>query len=146
MSIYARCCGKDHALSKRKCVVCGKRFHRYIVKVKDSVSGNPVRAEMVEHPKDYRWSSYRTNAQGESTVVLSPHPVYLDLGRTEDERHAVYRELFRCHLEPGIIDNIRKATNGNFVLGNNRFQNEISQALGRRVKPGLAGRPRKQKD
>jgi putative transposase len=62
------------------------------------------------------------------------------------KRHAVYRELFRFHLEPSIIDNIRKATNGNFVLGNNRFQNEISQALGIRVKPGLAGRPRKQKD
>lgn len=39
MSIYARCCGKDHVSSKRKCVVCGKSFHKYIVKVKDSVSG-----------------------------------------------------------------------------------------------------------
>ena len=71
-----------------------------------------------------------TNAQGENNVPLSPHPIYLDLGRTEDERHAAYRELFCSHLEPGIIDTIRKATNGNFVLGNNRFQDEISQAFG----------------
>jgi len=58
------------------------------------------------------------------------HPVYLELGRTKDERHATYQELFRFHLEPGLIDTICKATNGNFVLGNTRFQDEISQALG----------------
>ncbi|WP_156792390.1 hypothetical protein [Desulfotalea psychrophila] len=56
---------------------------------------NPVRVGMVEHSREYRWASYRTNAQGESTVVLSPHLVHLDLGRTEDERHTAYCELFR---------------------------------------------------
>ena len=143
MSIYARCCGTLWDGRFRSGII---QQENYFLECQRYIELNPVRVEMVEHPKDYRWSSYRINAQGESTVVLSPHPVYLDLGRIEDERHAVYRELFRFHLEPGIIDNIRKATNGNFVSGNSRFQNEISQVLGRRVKPALAGRPRKQKD
>jgi len=39
------------------------------------------------------------------------------------------------------VDAIRKATNGNFVLGDSRFAEEISQALKRRVVRGKPGRP-----
>ena len=70
----------------------------------------------------------------------------LDLGRTDTERKMPYRELFRYELEPGVIDDIRKATNGNYALGNDRFKKEIAAALGRRVTPGKAGRPRKKPD
>ena len=39
MAIYAKCCRKEYPSSKRKCDLCGKSFHKYVVKVKDSVSG-----------------------------------------------------------------------------------------------------------
>jgi putative transposase len=32
------------------------------------------------------------------------------------ERQQAYRELFRDELEAGVVDEIRRATNGNFVL------------------------------
>ncbi|HRP77103.1 MAG TPA: transposase, partial [Rhodocyclaceae bacterium] len=54
-----------------------------------------------------------------------------------------YRELFRHELEPGMVDEIRRATNGNFALGNERFASQVSDALGRRAIPGRSGRPRK---
>ena len=38
---------------------------------------NPVRAAMVEDPAHYRWTSYRANALGQVSSLLSPHPVYL---------------------------------------------------------------------
>jgi len=45
------------------------------------------------------------------------------------------------------IDNeIRMATNGNYVLGNTKFQEQIAQALGRRVTKGKAGRPKREED
>jgi len=69
----------------------------------------------------------------------------LSLGQTDTERQAAYRQLFRYELESGEIDKIRKATNGNYVLGDNQFKEEISKLLGRRVTPGKAGRPRKKK-
>ena len=37
---------------------------------------NPVRAGMVKHPGEYRWSSFRVNAQNEPTQLISPHQVY----------------------------------------------------------------------
>ena len=59
-------------------------------------------------------------------------------------RQEAYRELFRQELEPGLIDQIRRATNGNFSVGNALFAAEITAALGRRAVPGQPGRPRKQ--
>jgi putative transposase len=32
---------------------------------------NPVRAEMVRHPRDYRWSSYHYHAEGKSDPLLT---------------------------------------------------------------------------
>lgn len=40
------------------------------------------------------------------------------------------------------MDEIRGATNGNFVLGSTRFQDEMAGMLKRRVVHGVAGRPR----
>ena len=120
---------------------CIAQEDKYLLHCQRYIELNPVRAEMVAHPADYRWSSYRTNAQGERNNLVKPHFMYEELGLTETTRQASYRELLRYNLEPGLVDEIRKATNGNFVLGNDRFKEEISKALGRRVKPGKAGRP-----
>ena len=53
-----------------------------------------------------------------------------------------YRELFRVELDIGLVDEIRKATNGNYALGNDVFSTQLAQALGRRVTAGKAGRPK----
>jgi len=115
----------------------------YLLKCQRYIELNPVRAGIVKHPGEYRWSSYLVNVQGNSVGLVSPHSLYQALGRTAPERQDAYRELFRYELEPGEIDEIRKATNGNFALGNSRFKQEIGKMLGRRVTPGKAGRPRK---
>jgi putative transposase len=97
----------------------------------------------VEHPGEYHWSSYRANGQGEDSAVIRPHALYEALGLDAVSRQAAYRELFRYELEPGLVDQIRRATNGNFALGSERFAADAAAALGRRVLPGKSGRPRK---
>ena len=52
-------------------------------------------------------------------------------------------ELFHYELAPRLVDDIRRATNGNFALGNKRFAAQVSSVLGRRATPGKFGRPRK---
>ncbi len=117
----------------------------YLLLCQRYIELNPVRATMVDHPAEYRWSSYRANAQGERSALLTPHPLYDVLGSDAVSRQAAYRELFRYELEPGFVDEIRSATNGNFALGNDRFTQQVSAALGRRVVPGRPGRPKKGK-
>lgn len=76
--------------------------------------------------------------------LVKPHSLYLALGSDDSGRQAAYRELFRHELEAGLIDEIRRASNGNFALGNERFAAQVAAALGRRAAPGKSGRPRKQ--
>ena len=99
---------------------------------------------MVKDPSEYPWSSYGANALGGKSKLLTPHSLYLGMGRTEDERLTNYRDLFKVHLEDKIVEGIRKATNGNFALGSDRFKQEVEQMLKRRARPGKSGRPKKQ--
>lgn len=122
---------------------CPTQAEDYLLTCQRYIELNPVRAGMVEHPAEYRWSSYRANAQGESDALIQPHAVYGALGPDAASRQAAYRELFRYELEPGVVDEIRRATNGNYALGSDLFTEQIAAALGRRVTPGKSGRPRK---
>jgi REP element-mobilizing transposase RayT len=74
-------------------------------------------------------------------LLLTPHDEYRRLGKTDAERRDAYRALFRAHVDEALTDEIRDATNGNFALGDQRFQDQIAQVLGRRVVRGKAGRP-----
>ena len=122
---------------------CLLQAEDYLLACMRYIELNPVRAGMVEHPADYRWSSYRANAQDEALLWLQSHALYAALGADAAGRQAAYRELFRYELEPGVVDQIRLAANGNVVLGDSRFSEQIASALGRRVTHKPAGRPRR---
>jgi putative transposase len=125
----------------RSCLIQGEV---YLLACQRYIELNPVRAGMVEHPAEYPWSSYRANAQGEDDSLVKTHPLFEALGLDAVSRQAAYRELFRHELVLGLTDEIRRATNGNFALGNESFTAQVSAALGRRVVPGKSGRPLKE--
>lgn len=104
---------------------------------------NPVRAGMVAHPSDYPWSSYRRNALGQPSELVTPHLEYRRLGKTDEERQAEYRLLFKSHIPESSLNEIRDATNKAWVLGNERFKQRIQKQLERRVEPNAKGGDRK---
>jgi putative transposase len=120
---------------------CLAQDDRYVLACYRYIELNPVRANMVKHPGEYPWSSYAAKGQGKADRLLTSHPQYVSLGLEPAARRRGYRGLFRAHMEPRLIDEIRSATNGNFVLGNDRFKDDTAQVLGRRVTPGNPGRP-----
>jgi putative transposase len=119
---------------------CLTQSEHYVLSCYRYIELNPVRAGLVTHPHDYHWSSYRANAEGKLDSLIMPHYEYLRLGSDDAERRWAYGELFRAHMEPEHIAEIRKATNGNYALGNHRFRKEIEQMLNRRATPGESGR------
>jgi putative transposase len=125
---------------------CLTQEEPYVLGCYPYIELNPVRAGMIEHPGEYRWSSCRANAQGESGSVVSAQERYRALGADEQGRQAAYREIFRYQLDPGLVDEIRKVTNGNFALGSYRFQEQVAKALGCRGVRGQSGRPKKEVD
>ena len=48
----------------------------YLLACQRYIELNPIRAEMVKHPAEYRWSSYRANAQGDNDPLIVPHSLY----------------------------------------------------------------------
>jgi len=107
---------------------------------------NPVRANMVAHPADYRWSSYRFNGEGEQSDWLKPHSIYLSLGLDDKERQYNYHALFKIELEDDLIGKIRRTAQFSMPLGNDRFKTQIEIALGRKIGHTKRGRPKVRED
>ncbi|NOT20257.1 MAG: transposase [Sideroxydans sp.] len=114
----------------------------YLLACQRYIELNPVRADMVNDPAHYRWSSYRSNGLGQHSNILTPHPLYLSLGTTDEERQSAYRALFRAQLDDHAISDIRLALNQNQPLGNERFYQHIEQMTGQRRESKPRGRPR----
>ncbi len=117
---------------------------RYLFSCMRYIELNPVRAGMVSHPAEYRWSSYAANALGTSNAILSAQYEYTKLGSTADERQSVYRGLIGRDKCTDDLEILRSALQTGTPIGNDKFIAEIETTLG--VKVGFAhpGRPRKQ--
>ena len=104
---------------------------------------NPVRADMVEHPSDYPWSSYRCNALDQFDNLVSAHNEYRRLGNNVAERCAAYRSLFNAQIPKQSLEEIRISANKNWVLGSDYFKERIEKNLNRRAAPLNRGGDRK---
>ncbi len=98
---------------------------------------------MVEHPRDYPWSSYGFNAQGKDNPLLVPHTEYKRLGNSANERQKAYRALFKARIPEQTLSDIRGSTNKAWVLGSDKFKKKIEQQLNRRTRPLAKGGDRK---
>ncbi len=115
---------------------------RYLFPCMRYIELNPVQAKLVKHPKAYPWSSYRHNALGEKNRLLTPHKLYLKLGRSIAARQAAYRSLFKARIPKADVEAIREATNKGWALGDDKFKDWLQTFTDRRVKPLPKGRPR----
>lgn len=114
---------------------------RYLLTCYRYIELNPVRAGMASSPKDYPWSSFHTNAVGVPSLFLDPHPEYLRLGATSDERNAAYVGMMAAGLGTSDLVAIRAAINANSALGRDHFIEEVEARLGREARPIPRGRP-----
>ncbi|MBC7624928.1 MAG: transposase [Aeromicrobium sp.] len=118
----------------------------YLLKLMRYIELNPVRAGMVVHQRDYKWSSYRFYAYGEddlNTNWLIAHDQYVALARTDAERRVAYRSLFRAEENEEELNNIREASHKGWALGSEKFGREMEALSTRRASPAARGRPKK---
>jgi len=116
----------------------------YLLSCMRYIELNPVRAEMVRSPAHYRWSSYRHNGQGKEDALVTPHALYMALGKTPADRLTAYKALFKAHLDEGVLDDIRSAWQSGTPLGNDFFRQKVEAKLKCKVGQARRGRPRKQ--
>ncbi|MGS2717036.1 transposase [Eionea flava] len=123
----------------RSCLV---QSEDYLLQCYRYIELNPVRANMVDDPAHYVWSSYQCNGLGKESQLCSPHSQYLSLSSDKKERCEYYRALFSAHVENKLIDDIRESVNSGLALGNDRFKQEVECLYARRVTKGSPGRPK----
>jgi len=86
---------------------------------------NPVHADMVADPGQYRWSSYRHNGLGQPDERLTPHAKYMALRQRGQDRCEVYQNLFRTELDEAALCDIHLALAQGQPLGNTRFSEAL---------------------
>jgi putative transposase len=116
---------------------------RYLLACYRYIELNPVRAGMVEHPAEYRWSSYRHHAVELSEYPIRPHSEWLALGSSAEERRKRYTELVADGLRDDEVEVFRRCARKGLPAGSKRFRAEIEEALARRIGDGRRGRPKK---
>ncbi len=113
----------------------------YLLACGSYVELNPVRARIVEDPKEYRWSSYNAYAYGKKDFVVDEHPIYRELSKGKTERRKKYREFVK-----GMIKDkgaMKGEMNRRAVYGSEDFVKEVTREyrVEAMIKP--KGRPKK---
>lgn len=112
----------------------------YLLRCYRYIELNPVRAGMVNAPRDYAWSSFLCNAWGKPSAIIVPHEQYLQLGKNPEARMAAYRDLFREAPDYRELGEIRQSLNTGLAFGSDTFKQEIEARCGRRLRAGMRGR------
>ena len=70
----------------------------YLFTLYKYIEMNPIKANMVKDIADYRWSSYRHNALGETDKLITGHDLYKALGATFEQRCKQYKDMLPIPL------------------------------------------------
>lgn len=147
--LYVRYFNREHGRSgtlwEGRFKSCLVQDSDYLLHCYRCIELNPVRADMVADPGDYRWSSYRVNALDVASELCTPHPEYLALGSGSDCL-AAYRDLFRADLDDEPIADIRQTTQRGLALGDERFVREMKTRTGTRLRLRRPGPPARAAD
>jgi putative transposase len=115
----------------------------YLIACSRYIELNPVRAGLVTHPRDYRWSSYQRRALGVSDRLLDEDPWYNGLGTTERDKQERYRQWIDAQVSEREWDEIRQATQRGRLIGRETFQKQVEAMTGRHLVGEARGRPKK---
>jgi len=113
----------------------------YLLACGSYVELNPVRAKVVEDPKEYRWSSYNLYAYGKKDDIVDEHPIYEELSRDEIGRREKYREFVKGMIKEKSA--MKGEMNRRVIYGSEDFITRLTAGhrIGAVIRP--IGRPRR---
>ena len=116
---------------------------RYLLTCMAYLDLNPVRAGMVSDPAAYRWSSHAHYIGRTVDRLLTPHPLYWELGNTPFSREAAYGALVQAGVGTQQQQALTDSALRGWALGEPDYVAELQRRTERRVQKGKAGRPSK---
>ena len=114
---------------------------RYLLACMAYIDLNPVRAQLVELPVEFPWSSHGHYIGQRVDKLITPHPFFWELGNTPFAREAAYAELVHRGISAAQQTEITRATTRAWALGDEKFVAELQKSTERRLLQTRAGRP-----
>jgi len=116
----------------------------YLLTLMRYIEQNPVRAGMVNHPEEYRFSSYHENSRKEAPVLTDrqDNPVFIGLGSTLTDCAQIYKEFASALLEEDKLKLIRRSLGGQSHFASDKFIDQIQTKIALSQKKHR-GRPRR---
>jgi putative transposase len=114
---------------------------RYLLACMAYIDLHPVRAGMVDAPESYPWSSHGHYVSGRPDRLVTPHPIWWELGNTPFAREAAYRELVHAGLSEAQQQALTDSALRGWALGDAAYVADLQRRTERRVSMGKAGRP-----
>ena len=114
---------------------------RYLLACMAYIDLNPVRAGMVELARDYAWSSHAHYIGLRVDKLVTPHPVFWDLGNTPFAREAAYAEMVQVGVSVAQQAALTDSALRGWALGEPDFIKNLQKLTQRRVSKNAAGRP-----
>lgn len=114
---------------------------RYLLACMCYIDLNPVRAGLAGQARDYAWSSHGHYAGLRSDRLISPHPLYWELGNTPFAREAAYARLVQEGLSAVQQQELTDSALKGWALGSPAFIVELQKKTDRRLSKAKAGRP-----
>jgi putative transposase len=114
---------------------------RYLLSCMVYIDLNPVRAGMVDLPQRYPWSSHAHYVNGRPDRLVTPHPMWWELGNTPFAREAAYRDLVSAGLTESQERALTDSALRGWALGDGGYVADLQRRTERRVSKSKAGRP-----
>jgi len=115
---------------------------RYLLACMVYIDLNPVRAGMVAQAADHPWSSHAHYLGRRVDRLITPHPLFWDLGNTPFEREAAYAELVHAGLSANQQSALTDSALRGWALGEADFIATLQEKSSRRPQKSKPGRPR----
>lgn len=114
---------------------------RYLLACMAYIDLNPVRAGIALEPGDYPWSSHGHYVGLRNDRLVSPHPIYWELGNTPFARDAAYADLVRAGISAQQQRVLTDSALRGWALGEADYVADLQRRTQRRVSKTRAGRP-----